>query len=526
VPIFLDQTLRKALLSKIRDSFGRDEGLAGRVRVLDQETFLPEAENQVIMTDLQVANESLDASNRVTELSGRVTFAPLTRPDTSFLFWAQENPEEPQIMDHGFYELTLHKVALQTPSPSAPDTSWELQVEAIKRVTEKRQPWSGLRIVLGPSVDLSTVSMSDLTIRQSVITLEPHTDFSLVSDTLYLKRYDPHTYILYKGVDITDECSFLELVSNELTFTTIAPPIQLPEGVCLESVSVFNLTLNRPLSKGWSVTQSGKLIWDLPTHRGTSVLIQYYQKTPLRMWDLPKEFQFPLESTPLTYSTGKSSLLVVSNLRGALDPSTYEIRNLVLRILEPLPNEALTVDYRFHFKSLGQFRVDPASITCQIIPGISLTFTDNFSDGDRAVVIKHDQVKNIGQENGGTNKVELSLKLRSADDLTLERMTARVFFLFTDQISLFELTNQGVSLENSVSYARSYEERDGNADKWAVNTFRLTIHHTWRYLIPYVSDLNTLDLATGFIEVSGDTGAPTFRELIVSTTKDSWIQAY
>jgi hypothetical protein len=108
----------------------------------------------------------------------------------------------------------------------------------------------------------------------------------------------------------------------------------------------------------------------------------------------------------------------------------------------------------------------------------------------------------------------------------LERMTSRVFYLLTDQKSLMELSNQGISLENSVSYARTYEDRDGNSDKWLVNTFRLVVHHTWRYLIPYVTDLNSIDIQTGIIEATGETGAPTFKDLLVSTTPDNWVQSY
>ena len=529
MPIFLDQSLRKAILSKIRDFFGRDELLAGRVRVLDQETFIPETENQVILTDLNVTNDALDASNRVAELSGRVTFSPISRSDTSFLFWAQENPHEAQLFDQGFYELTLFKKDFENPSPTAPDTAWELQVEAIKRVTERRKHWSGLRIVLPDFVDIPNLALSDLTITQSFTKLLPTVDYALVDTTLYLRRFDSITSIVYQGVDITEMCSYLDLGQQELTFRGLNPPLQLDSDVLLNSVSVYNLTLNRALSGGWSVTTAGKLVWSLPTQRGTKVLIQYYQKKPLYCWDLPKEFQFPIEADPLVYGSGETSLKVVSNLRGLLDPAVYEIKDLVLRILEPLPNECLTVDYRYLFKSLGRFEISPASITDQIIPGISLTFTDNFYDGDKAVVIKHDQIKMIGQENGGNNKVELSLKLRSADDKLLERMTARVYFLFTNQQSLYELTDQGVSLENAISYARSYEERDGNSDKWAINTFRLVVHHTWRYLIPYVTDLNTVDLFTGSIDTEftrTPTGAPTFQELMVSTTKESWIQPY
>ena len=120
MPIFLDQSLRKALLSKIRDAFGRDEVLAGKVRVLDQETFIPEAENQVVLTDLQLTNDSLDSGNRVSELQGKVTFAPLGRPDSSFLFWAEENPRQKQLIDHGFYEVTLKSRPHTEPTPSAP----------------------------------------------------------------------------------------------------------------------------------------------------------------------------------------------------------------------------------------------------------------------------------------------------------------------------------------------------------------------------------------------------------------------
>ena len=238
------------------------------------------------------------------------------------------------------------------------------------------------------------------------------------------------------------------------------------------------------------------------------------------------EFQIPLEAKPLLYSDNTSSLYVISNVRGALSKDQYEIVESIIRVLEPMPHESIHIDYRYHFSSLGNIPVQPASFTDALIPGICVTLTDNFIDGDKAVIIKHDQIKTIGQENGGNNKVELSLKLRSSDDKMLERMTARTFFIFTDQISLFELTDQGISLENSVSYARSYEERDGNSEKWVVNTFRLVIHHTWRYLIPYVTDLNTLNVSMGIIQDTHNTGAPSFHDLLASTTPDSWIQPY
>lgn len=524
MPIFLDQSLRKALISKIRDSFGRDEALAGHVRVLDQETFIPEAENQVLMTDLQVTNDSLDASNRVTELSGRVTFAPISRPDTSFLFWAQENPRETQLINHGFYELTLHQTDFTESTPTAPDTSWELQVEVINRVTHKRTPSSGIRLFID---DLPTDTLlSDISVTQNMETLVAEADFSLTNPYLYLRRYVDNTRVYYRGTDITYKCSYLELVNQIVTFSRITRSILLPTSAIIHTVSLTNLTLNRPMTKGWNLTPDGIINWALPTFPGTEILIQYYKKNSLLSWELPTEFQVPLEAAPLVFSDGKSSLTVVSSLRGLLGSSMYDIKDSILRILEPIPSETITIDYRYHFRSLGRTVIQPASINDQVIPGIALTFTDNFSNGDKAIVIKHDQVKHIGQENGGTNRVELALKIRSADDKMLERMTSRVFFLFTDQASLFELTNQGISLENAVSYARTYEERDGNSDKWAVNTFRLVIHHTWRYLLPYVDNLNTMSLSTGFINISNDTGAPTFRDLVISSTKDSYIQSY
>ena len=526
MPIFLDQSLRKALLSKIRDSLGHDEILSGKVKVLDQESFLPETENQIILTDIQVTNESLDASNRITELRGTVTFAPIKRPDTSFLFWAQENPQQTQLIDQGFYHLKLGRTSEQL-SGDTPDQGWTLTAEVIKRVTSSRNQWVGLKIFLDAMFPTpESIDPKLIQVFQDSVEIIIDDDYQIVSTDLILRKYVQNTTISYNGVDITDSCYYCNLFSEEFNLRAVNPPIQLRPPVLLDTVSVYNVTLGRPLVSGFTVTHGGMLYWKHPVFRGTRVLIQYYERKPLRNWSIPSEFTIELENTPLVYSSGVQAISIISSLRGPLSTSMYTISGHTLSILEPVPNESITLDYRYHQNSLGPFAVSPASIDDQILPGISLTFTDNFTAGDEAVVNKHDEKKAIGQENGGANKVELSLKLRSADDKLLERITSRVFFLFTDQTSLMELTNQGVSLENSVSYARSYEERDGNSEKWLVNTFRLIVHHTWRYLIPYVSDLNSVNITTGIIESSSDTGAPTFRDLVVSSTPDNWIQSY
>ena len=527
MPIFLDQSLRKAVLSKIRDSLGRDELLSGKIKVLDQETFLPEAENQIILTDIQVANESLDASNRVTELQGTVTFAPLKKPETSFLFWAQENPHQKQILSQGFYHLKLTRPTVPV-SGDVPDLGWVLNVAVLKRVTEARKPWLGLMILMDSIFPLATdIDISQLVVKQNLEISVYEEDYQVIDTSIILRRYDPYTEVWYNGVDVTDGCNFADLVSDRMSLRTTCRPIQFRPTVLLNTVAVFNLTLNRPvLIDSYTITRSGVLQWRRPVKAGTEILIQYYEKKPLKYWELPGEFTIPLEAQPLIYASGLSALGVISSVRGMLPESAYVVKDSVLKVIEPVPQESIKVDYRYLLQSLGPVPVSPASIDDQILPGLSLTFTDNFIEGDEAVIIKHDQNKAIGQENGGTNKVELSLKLRSADDRILERMTSRVFFLFTDQNSLMELSNQGISLENQVSYARSYEERDGNSEKWLVNTFRLIVHHTWRYLIPYVTDLNSISVSTGVIEASHDTGSPTFRDLVISTTPNTWIQSY
>jgi len=518
VSVFLDQSLRKAILSKIRDAFSLDEILAGKVKILDQETFLPEAENQVILTDLQLSNDSLDSGNRVTTLNGRVTFAPIGEMRNSFIFWAQENIHQKQVIDQGFYQLKIKKVPLTVSTPSSPDASWEIAVNILKRVTEKRNNWSGLKIDINDFIAATQdFDPSLISIQRGFEVITPQHDYHIVGGTIILRRFVPDTRVFYNQEDITAQCFYLDLVNKHLKFRNIMPPINFGTTIIPESLSIYNLTLQQPLSYGWSLNPSNVLTWMGKMNIGTEVLIQYYQKKPLMFWEIPSEYVIPLEADPLVYSDGKTSLMIISNVRGLLSPSTYEIKDNSLRILEPLPDESVTVDYRYFYGSLGPFPVQPASIDDQIIPGLVLTFTDNFSDGAECVVIKYDHHKAIGQEMGGNNKVELSIKLRSADDKTLERMTSRTFFLFTDIQSLYELTSQGISLENTVSYVRTYEERDANGDKWIINTFRLTVHHTWRYLIPYVSDLNTLAITTGIIMDPGDVLAKGFEEVLVST---------
>lgn len=524
MPIFLDQSLRKAIISKIRESFGKDEVISGAVKVLDQESFLPEAPNQIVLTDLQVANESLDASNRVTDLYGTVTFAPLKKAESTFLFWAQENPYQTQLIQQGFYHLRLKR----SEDNSHPDAGWSLSVEVIPRITKVYNPCLGLKISLPESLFPSAlnIDLSKLQVTQFLDTLTYGDDYVISDTSLYLRRYERDTKISYDSIDITDQCSYWDLATRVVKLKNVNPPIQFNSGAVLSTVSVYNLTHNYPMKAGFTITQKGLLTWKHPVKVGVELFLNWYEKKPLKDWPLPTEFCFTLEAPPLSYNSGVSSLVITSNLRGVLPPSMYSLHGSDLKILEPIPNESISLEYRYHLTTLPPVEVTPATINDQSIPGICLTFTDNFIDGDEVVVIKHDQQKAIGEENGGTNKVELSLRIRSADDRMLERMTSRVFFLFTDQTSLLELSNQGISLENSVSYVRSYEDRDGNSEKWLVNTFRLTMHHTWRYLIPFVTDLNSMSVSVGVISTPTETGAPTFRDLICSSTENSWIQPY
>lgn len=517
MPIFLDQSLRKAILSKIKDSFSEDQALAGQVKVLEQETFLPEAENQIILTDLQVTNDSLDSGNKLTELIGTVTFAPLNRPTVSFLSWVQENPRVEQLVDQGFYRVTTNK----TEDPYL----WSISTDVLRRVTEKRERWSGLQVYLDYFKNESDFDQSKLVIKQDLQAITCREDFLIVGIYIYLRRYVANTSIIYDGVDITDYCNYVDFVSTDIKLDGFNKPIKLPAGALLASVTVYDLEHHRPL-KGWNLSQKGLITWRMPTYPKGLVRLQYYIKKPLQFWPIPDEFKIHLSYIPLVYADGLSSLVVASDLRGELPSSMYVVKDSTIYVLEPMPNESISIDYRTYVKTLGPTVVSPASFDDQVIPGLCLTFTDNFSDGDQAVIIKHDHKKSIGQENGGTNRVEVSLKLRSSDDRTLERMTARVYHLFTNQESLYELSNQGMSFENAISYSRSYEERDGNSDKWIVHEFRLVIHHTWHYLIPHITDLNSINIRTKFIVDSKDTGAPTFKDILLSSTPDNWVQDY
>ena len=519
MPIFLDQSLRKALLSKIKDVFGQDEFLAGQVRILEQETFVPEVENQVVLTDLQVTNDSLDSGNKVTELSGKVTFAPLGRPSVSFLCWAEENPQQTQLVAQGFYQLTV--------SAHSDPFLWNVAVDVIERVTERRKPWLGLKIYLDRFFNSATdIDLTQLVVTQDSAPIAYGFDYMLVNTCLILRRYAPDTGILFAGEDITDQCDYSDLVTQEIALRGINRPIFLPPGAILSSVSITDLLHQRQIPVGvWQLSQQGTLSWPSATYQGGRVLLQYYVRKPLLNWALPDEFSIALQHAPLIYKDGTSSLIVSSNIRGILPASMYAVTNTTLHVYEPFPQEAISVDYRSYISTLGPTAVTPASFNDTLIPGVCVTFTDNFTEGDQAVIIKHDHNKAIGQENGGLNRVELSLKIRAADDKFLERMTARLYYMFTDQTILFELADQGISLENALSYTRTFEERDGNQEKWLVNTFRLVVHHTWRYLLPYVTDLNSTEITTGFIVETGVTGSPTFKDLLITPT-DNWIQDY
>ena len=524
LPIFLDQSLRKSILAKIRESFGRDAILSGQVRVLEQESFLPEASNQVLLTDVHVSNESLDASNRVTDLYGTLTFTPIKKPESTFLFWAQENSHKEPLISQGFYHLTLKKTA----DTDLPDQGWQVSSEVIPRVTETRKPWIGLRIDFEDNLlSTNTSSLpSRLQVIQDFDTKVSGDDYLFIGKSLYLKRFSANTQIIYDNVDITAHCYYWDLESKIINFRKINPPIQLPDQAILETLSAYNLTYRHPLSNGFTISRKGQLTWKHPVESGVSILLQYYILKPLLNWSLPSEFCIALEKDPLTYASGEQALNIVSNLRGVLPPSSFEIKSKVLRILEPIPNEFVSVDYRYFLESLPPTSVYPSTFSDDVVPGVCLTFTDNFIDGDEVVLIKHETKKSIGEEHGGNNIVEMSLRIRSADDQMLERMTSRIFFLFTDQESLMELSNQGISLENSISYARSYEERDGNSEKWIVNTFNLKIHHTWKYLIPHVTDLNSMTISIGAISCPTETGAPTFKELLCHSTEPHWLQPY
>jgi hypothetical protein len=530
MPIFLDHSLRKALVSTLRTAFNKDPELAAQVKILDQETFLPETPNQILITDLSVQNENLDARNRITELKGKVTFVPLDTAHPTFLFWAQENPAQTPLINFGFYQLTLQKGS-PVASPTA-DHEWWIQTDVIKRVTQVYTPWMGLKIDLSAVFqDARTLDPALLTVEQSHSPVVYGVDYVILNTSVLLRRYDSVTRIFYEGQDITDQCTYWNLVQKEMTLRGLDSPIGLPATAVVGTVSVYNVKTNKPVL-GWRVSNRGTLEWQNPTKKGTQVRIQYYERKPLDIWDLPDEFKIQLEQNPMVFSSGESSLKVISNLRGPLSSQAYEIQNSeppVLRILEPFPKESVSIDYRFLVKTLPKVKVAPETINDQLIPGLSITFTGDFFDGARAVIVVHDQEKMIGEENGGTNKVELTLKIRSADDKTLDRMTSRTYFCFTARESLEALSDQGVTVENNVSYVRSTEDRDANSDKWFINSLRITVHHTWRYLIPYITDLNSLDLVVGAMEVPYEAGdVSSFKDLLYTTTmgQTTFVQDY
>lgn len=522
MPVFLDQSLRKVLIRELSHLLEQNPNLKGEVRVLDQETFLPTVANQIIFTDLDLQNEPLSPSNRIADLYGKVTFVAPEMSKGGYLFWAQENPKQHLEFDQGFYFLEL----VSKHSDDTPDNlEWFVQGKRVPRVVSTSSKGVGLKICLESILDdRKNINPADWQVHQDMEVKTYGVDYGFVGSHIYLKRFHPNTRIYNQGIDITKDCTYYDMGSFSYVFRGIDVPLQLPPNILRTSVSVWNKTLNRPLV-GWSLV-GDRLEWKNPTQKGIEVVVSYYEKKPLISWDLPSNYIFTLSGEPLLNSDGTPNVVVGSSSREFLPASAYEVSATQIRILEPLPNEVLTIDYRYLNGLLDPVKVEKFDIRSDILPGVTLTFSDNFTDKDRIVIIVHDQEKPIGLEHGGLNRVNLTVKIRSVDDSFLENMTKIVFFMFTDEASRFTLEEHGIIAENSASYARSVEERDDNGEKAYVNSFKLSVLHSWRYLEPYVQDLNTVGLNLGVLKSSGKTGGLTFSDLLFTKTELNVTQAY
>jgi hypothetical protein len=168
------------------------------------------------------------------------------------------------------------------------------------------------------------------------------------------------------------------------------------------------------------------------------------------------------------------------------------------------PKSKYKVEYRYQGSSYGPFTVQPRMSSEDMIPGVTLAFSNWLEAGDKQVVIVNEQRENVAQEYGGHFDVTLNLDIYSRDpiqrELIADLLAVKVFGEIKPRFDSQGLTIMSVSLNGE-----SEDTYDENTDTvYYMAGMDITFNTDWRLYAPIIPKLKSFYTEVEVVQTLND----------------------
>lgn len=168
------------------------------------------------------------------------------------------------------------------------------------------------------------------------------------------------------------------------------------------------------------------------------------------------------------------------------------------------PQSQYRVQYRYQGPSFGPFTVKSQSASHDIIPGVTLAFSNWLEAGDKQVVIVSPVREEVSHEYGGHFDVSLSMDIYSRDpiqrELIADLLAVKVFGEIKPRFDSQGLTIVSVSLNGE-----SEDIYDENTDTvYYMAGIDVTFNTDWRLYAPLIPKIKVLSLDVEIVQSLND----------------------
>lgn len=168
------------------------------------------------------------------------------------------------------------------------------------------------------------------------------------------------------------------------------------------------------------------------------------------------------------------------------------------------PRSKYRVQYRYQGPSYGPFSVKPLNASYDMIPGVTLAFSNWLEAGDKQVVIVNPIREEVSHEYGGHFDVSLSLDIYSRDpiqrELIADLLAVKVFGEIKPRFDA-----QGLAIVNVSLNGESEDIYDENTDTvYYMAGMDVTFNTDWRLYAPLVPKLKIISLDVEVVQSLND----------------------
>jgi hypothetical protein len=168
------------------------------------------------------------------------------------------------------------------------------------------------------------------------------------------------------------------------------------------------------------------------------------------------------------------------------------------------PTSSYRVQYKYQGPSFGPFTVKPSSASYDIIPGVTLAFSNWLEVGDKQVVIVSPTREEVSQEYGGHFEVSLSLDIYSRDpvqrELIADLLAVKVFGEIKPRFD-----SQGLAIVSVSLNGESEDIYDENTDTvYYMAGMDVSFNTDWRLYAPMIPKIKTLSLDVEVVQSLND----------------------